>query len=105
MDIISDVKGEDIVLIDLHDVTPIADYFVICTGNSERQLKAIVERITETIREETGIKPYQSEGNATNGWVLLDYSTIVIHAFGQSQRAYYKLEELWSAGKTLLRMK
>jgi ribosome-associated protein len=104
VDIISDVKGEDIVLLDLREVTPIADFFVICTGNSERQLKAIVEKISETIREEHRIKPYQVEGSATGGWVLLDYGTVVIHAFAEVQRDYYDLEELWSAGKTLLRM-
>lgn len=89
---------------DLREVTPIADYFVICTGNSERQLKAIVERVTKTVREEMNLKPYQSEGNSSGGWVLLDYGTVVVHAFAEAMRDYYDLEGLWSEAKTLLRM-
>lgn len=104
VDIISDLKGEDIVLLDLHEVTPIADYFVVCTGSSERQLKAIVDKVTETIRDENRIKPYQVEGDAASGWVLVDYGAVVVHAFAESQRDYYDLEGLWSEGKTLLRM-
>ena len=101
---ISDVKGEDIHLIDLRDITPIADYFVICSGNSERQLKAIVDRITEEIKHETRIRPYHTEGNSSGGWVLIDYGSVVVHAFTPEQRDYYKLEEFWSAGKTIVRI-
>ena len=104
IDLISDVKGEDIVLMDLRDVTPIADYFVICSGNSSRQLKAIVDKVTEEIKKESRISPQRVEGNAEGGWMLVDYSGLVIHAFSPEQRDYYQLEELWSEGKTIVRI-
>lgn len=104
VDIISDIKGENIVLMDLREVTIISDYFIICSGNSDRQLKAIIEHISDGVREKFGRKPMRTEGNSTGGWVLMDYADIVIHAFTPEQREYYDLEELWRDGKTLLHM-
>jgi ribosome-associated protein len=104
VDIISDVKGEDIVLMDLRDLTPIADYFIICTGNSDRQLKAIVEDILEGMEETYDMRSIRAEGKAEGGWVLIDYGSIVVHAFTEEQREYYDLESLWREGKVLLRM-
>lgn len=89
---------------DLREVTPITDYFVICNGNSERQLKAMVDKIVESVREDMQVKPIHVEGNAVGGWVLLDYGDVVVHAFMPEQREYYDLEGLWNQGKTLLRM-
>lgn len=104
VDLMSDVKGEDIVLLDLREVTPIMDFFVICTGGSDRQLKALSQKITEELKKE-GIKTIaRVEGNADAGWILIDYGDVVAHIFMQEQRAYYDLEGLWSQGKTLLRM-
>lgn len=104
VDTISDIKGEDILLIDLREITLISDYFIICTGNSDRQLKAIVEHINNDMREKFGRKVWRIEGNATGGWVLMDYGDIVIHAFTPEQREYYDLEDLWRDGKILLHM-
>ena len=104
VDTISDIKGENILLIDLREITLISDYFIICTGNSDRQLKAIVEHISDDVREKFGRKVWRTEGNATGGWVLMDYGDIVIHAFTPEQREYYDLEELWRDGKILLHM-
>lgn len=104
IDIVSDVKGEDIVLLDIQDVTTIADYFVICTANSDRQLKAIAERVVSQLKEDHAVRPYRVEGEAEGGWVLMDYSSVVVHAFSAEMRDYYALEEFWSAGKTLVRM-
>jgi ribosome-associated protein len=98
------VKGENIVLMDLREVTPIADYFVICSGNSDRQLKAIVEKVTEAVKKDSRVSPLRVEGLAEGGWVLVDYGGLVIHAFSPDQRDYYRLEELWSEGKTIVRM-
>lgn len=105
VDMISDLKGEDIVLLDLRDVTVITDFFIICTGNSERQLKAIVEKVSLGMKENYGVRAVHIEGNAVGGWVLLDYGDIVVHAFTEDQRDYYDLEGLWSNGKVLLRVK
>lgn len=104
VDTITDVKAEDIVLLDLRDITLIADFFVICTGNSDRQLKAIVNRVRDAVREKFGKKPWRVEGDPSGGWVLVDYGDIVIHAFTEDQRDYYDLEELWRDGKVLLRI-
>jgi ribosome-associated protein len=105
VDIIADKKGEDIVLLDIREQTLIADFFVICSANSERQLKAIVEGISDELRERHGIKPRYKEGDASTGWVLVDYSDVIIHAFSPETRAYYDLEGFWREAAVLLKMK
>jgi len=100
--VIEGVKGEDIVLMDLQPVTLIADYFVICTATNERQLKAIVEHIDMDIKKEHGVLPLHKEGQASGGWVLLDYGSVVVHAFSQELRHYYDLEGVWQEAKVLL---
>lgn len=104
VDLISDLKGENIVLIDLRELTQIADYFVICNGNSERQLKAIIDKVENGVREELRVKPYHVEGQTEGGWVLMDYSSVIVHAFSPEQRKHYDLEGFWSKGKTILRV-
>jgi ribosome-associated protein len=95
VDIIEDKKGEDIVLLDIREKTIIADYFVVCSGSSERQLKAIVDGIREEVKKKHGIGPRSVEGDARTGWVLIDYSDIVVHAFSPAVRTYYDLEGFW----------
>lgn len=102
--IISDMKAENIILLDIRELTHIADYFIICTGNSDRQLKAIIEKVMETIKQEERIPVLGAEGRAEGGWMLLDYGDVVVHAFTEEQRKYYNLEGLWNQGKILLRM-
>jgi ribosome-associated protein len=98
------VKGENIVLMDLREVTLIADYFVICTGTSERQLKAIIERIRTNIKQDHGVFPLYVEGDGRSGWTLLDYSSVVVHVFSEELRDYYNLEDVWREAKILLRI-
>ena len=95
VDLIADKKGENITLIDLQGRTIIADYFIICSGASERQLKAIVREITNEVKKEYGLSPRSVEGEAETGWVLIDYNDIVIHAFSPQVRDYYQLEDFW----------
>lgn len=95
VDIIADKKGEDIALLDLRERTIIADYFIVCSADSERQLKAIVNGITEEIKKRYGLIPRGVEGEAETGWVLIDYGDVVIHAFSPEVRAYYDLESFW----------
>ena len=92
-DLIADKKGEDITLIDIRE--RIADFFVICSGNSERQLKAIIQDVTDNMKKEFGILPRAVEGEAESGWVLIDYSDIIVHAFAPEARTYYDLEGFW----------
>ncbi len=101
---IADKQGSDIVLLDLRSVSLLADYFVICSGESERQVRAIVNEVTEKIKKEEGIKPLQIEGDPSSGWVLMDYGSIIVHVFAPVMRGYYQLEELWSDAPTVARI-
>jgi ribosome-associated protein len=105
VDTIADKKGEDIVLLDLRGRTIIADYFVLCSGTSERQLKAIIEGIDEEVKKNHGINPRDIEGEAQTGWVVLDYGDIVIHAFSPEVRRYYDLEGFWQQNEASILLK
>jgi ribosome-associated protein len=104
-DLIVDKKGEDVVLLDMRERTIITDYFIICSGGSERQLKAIIEEITTKIKEQHRVSPRRVDGDATTGWVLLDYGDIIVHAFSPETRAYYDLEDLWREAAVLLKIR
>ncbi|MGQ9888321.1 MAG: ribosome silencing factor [Aggregatilineales bacterium] len=102
VDIVEDKKAENIVLLDLRPDTVIADFFVICTGTSDRQLKALAEYVDEGVKARFGLLPYSREGTAESGWVLLDYGTVVVHLFMADKRRYYDLEGLWRKAHVLL---
>jgi ribosome-associated protein len=97
VDVVEDKKATDIVLLDLRPDAIIADFFVICTGNSDRQLKALIDNIRESVKIEHDQIPYATEGQAESGWVLMDYGTVVVHIFLDEKRRYYDLEGLWRA--------
>lgn len=96
--------GSDILLLDLAGVTLIADYFVIATGESTRQLKAIAESVVQQLKSDHEIRPLGVEGTADSGWVLIDYGSVVVHLFSEAQRNRYQLEQLWSEARTVVRM-
>jgi ribosome-associated protein len=85
----------DLVVLDLRKLTSIADYFIICSGQSSRQVTAIAEFIHFTLKKQ-GIKPLCIEGLQEGHWVVLDYGHVIIHVFYESVRAFYDLEGLWS---------
>ncbi|MCL4236879.1 MAG: ribosome silencing factor [Anaerolineae bacterium] len=91
----TDKKGEDIVLMDMRQVSPITDYFIIVSATSDRQIKAIIEHVTTEIKKQHGVLPWHVEGDPSNGWVLVDYADVVVHGFLPERRAYYDLEGLW----------
>ena len=91
----SSKKAMDIVILDVGKLIGITDYFVICSGNTERQVKTIVEEIERRLREE-GVKPYRREGEREQRWVLVDYLDVVVHVFHREDREFYDLERLWS---------
>ncbi|HLG65586.1 MAG TPA: ribosome silencing factor [Ktedonosporobacter sp.] len=101
VDIASDKKASDVLLLDIREVTTIADYFVICSGNNPRQIQAIAEAIDEELGKQ-GARLLHREGTADNGWLLLDFGDIIVHIFGAKEREYYRLERLWSAAKTVV---
>jgi ribosome-associated protein len=96
-------KGENIILIDIHDISDFTDYFVICTGTSDRMLEALSDDVVRQIRKHCKRRG-RIEGQAQDGWVLIDYGDIVLHLFSPARRDYYRLEELWAEGKILLHL-
>ncbi len=103
VELAEDKKASDIVLLDVHALTSLADYFVICSGGSERQLGAIADGIAEGLKAD-GVLPLGREGGAGAHWVLLDFGAVVVHVFAPPERDYYQLEKLWSDAITLLRV-
>ncbi|MCW5875772.1 MAG: ribosome silencing factor [Anaerolineales bacterium] len=100
-DTLEDKKGEDILLLDLQDLAPLSDYFVICSGSTDRTIKALLDAVVDEAREKHKVKP-RMEGKPEEGWLLADYGSVVVHIFSNHQREYYRLEDLWSEAKVLL---
>ena len=92
--LIRNKKGFDIKVLDLKNLTSIADYFIICSGSATMQVKAIADEVDKKLREQ-GIKCYHREGYDTLNWVLLDYFDVVVHVFRGESREYYNLEKIW----------
>ncbi len=103
VDLAADKKASDIVLIGIRELTTLADYLVICSGGSERQLGAIADGIAEGLKE-GGLRPLGREGTSGAHWVLLDFGAVIVHVFAPPERDYYQLERLWAEGTTLLRV-
>jgi len=99
----SSKQASDIVLLDVRDVCSFADYFVICAGDTERQLRAVYDEIEHSLKKEK-VLPYHHEGTLDSGWLLLDYGDVIVHIFGAPEREYYRLDELWSVAKPVLRI-
>ncbi len=93
-------KALDVTVLDLSGLTVIADYFVICSGESTTQVKAVAEFIEQEFAKKR-IKPLGVEGAAHSHWILLDYGDVIIHVFEKETRAYYNLEKLWMDAKTV----
>lgn len=98
---LEDKKGEDIVLLDLKGLAPIGDYYVICSANNERALGALRDAVLDGLQRKRVPKP-RLEGTPQEGWLLADFGSVVVHLFSNAQRAYYRLDELWSSAKVLL---
>jgi ribosome-associated protein len=98
-----DKQASDILMLDIRKVSSFADYFVICSAESERQIRAISDEIDEVLRK-YGIKAYRREGSDDSGWVLLDFGQVIVHIFAPPQRAYYDLEHLWSKATPVIRI-
>lgn len=96
-----DKKGEDIVVLEVGSLTPLADFFVLCSAGSQRQVLAITDAIDEVLSRE-GINPMSVEGRENALWILMDYSDIIVHVFKQEVREFYDLERLWGDAKRLI---
>ena len=87
-------KAENVVILDLRKLTTMTDFFVICSGDSDKQVMAITDAISDGLEEEK-IKPWHTEGQNTGTWILMDFIDIVVHIFHKDSRDFYKLDELW----------
>ena len=95
MDAVLEKKGRNIVVLDVRGVSGVADFFIITTGDSELQVKAIVSSIRANVKEKAKERPWHVEGTDHYNWVLMDYVDLVVHVFSPEQREYYDIERLW----------
>ncbi len=101
MTLAEDKQAHDILMLDLRGLTPIADYFVVCTAENERQLRTLVNTLDEELVK-AGARHPRIEGSPEGGWVLLDFSDVVIHIFSPEQREFYRLERLWKQAQPVV---
>jgi ribosome-associated protein len=103
VELAEDKKAADIILLEIAPLTTVADYLVLCSGGSERQLGAIADGITEGLKAE-GFRIISREGAPDSHWILLDAGAVVVHVFAPPERDFYALERLWAEAKTVLRV-
>ena len=103
VEIASDKKGNDIVMLRTAELTTMADFFVICSGRSDRQVTALSGAIIDELRRD-GIRPRGVEGRESSRWVLLDFGTVIVHVFAPEEREYYGLERLWGKAAQVVRI-
>jgi len=99
----SDKLASDIVLLDTGGENRIADYFVICSADSPRQMQAVRDEIIANLKE-AGDSPHHDEGSPASGWLLLDYGDVIVHIFALREREFYQLDKLWGGDGVLLRL-
>ena len=104
VDAVADKQGEDVLLLDIQEVSILADYFVIASAASDRQAEAVIDGVGRETKRALGRGPRRVEGEPGDGWVLMDYGSVVVHLFTPEVRKYYGLEELWSGARVVVRM-
>lgn len=95
---LDDKKGEDIKVIDISEISVLADYFIIANGSNDSQVRALVENVEEELSK-AGFEVKQREGYGLGNWVLLDFGSIIVHVFDKENRLFYDLERIWRDGK------
>lgn len=98
---LSDKKGREIQVLEIGDLTSLADYFVIATGSSNTQINALVDNVEKLLHEEAQEEPLHREGYRGGTWVLLDYGCVVVHVFNDEARKFYSLEHMWADGEEI----
>jgi ribosome-associated protein len=94
-------KAERIVILDVSEQLVITDHFLICSGNTQRQVRTIADEVERRLSEDRGVKPFRREGEREARWVLLDYVDFVVHVFHTDDREYYDLERLWADARVV----
>ena len=97
---LEDKKGNDIRVIDIQDVSIIADYFIIASGSNRNQVQTMADNVEEVLGR-AGYEPRQLEGYGTATWILMDYNDIIVHIFSEEDRLFYDLERIWRDGKSV----
>lgn len=92
----ADKKAEDVVALDLREISTFTDFFVICSGTSEPHLKAIAGEIQDRLKLDSGVSPQAVDGYPMSQWIVIDYTNVVVHIFHRQKRDFYSLEDLWS---------
>lgn len=103
-DAMADKQATDLVILDIRPVSKIADFFVIGSAQSARQIKAVMDAVADELREKAGVKAGLQEGEPASGWVLMDFEGVIVHVFSPDRRAYYDLESMWDAAPLVARM-
>ena len=102
-EVASDRLASDITVLDISELSTIADVFVVCSADNVRQLNALREEVSQQLRDR-GVPPRRIEGVAEAGWILIDYGDVIVHLFTEDQRRFYRLEDLWAEAPTLLKI-
>ena len=100
-EVLADTPAADTVVLDISKRSSFADFFVICSGENERQLRAISTSVRSKLAD-SGQQPRRSEGDSASGWIVVDYADVVVHVFDTGQRSFYQLEDVWSDAVTVL---
>ena len=103
MEAASNKQAADIVLLDARGICSFADFFVICSGDSGRQIQAIYDEVGHSLKKE-GVLPHHHEGTLDSGWLLLDFGSVIVHIFAPFEREYYQLNKLWSQAIPIVRI-
>jgi ribosome-associated protein len=96
-------KGENIILMDIHEIASFADYFIICSGSSDRMLNALADAVSQAAHQDFQLSA-RVEGHPEDGWLLVDVGDTIVHLFDPELRDYYRLEQLWDKGKVLVKL-
>lgn len=102
LDALEDKKGEEISILDISEISVLADYFIIANGVNRNQVQAMADNVEEALGK-AGYAPKQIEGYQTANWILMDYKDIIVHVFGKEDRGFYDLERIWRDGKLITR--
>ena len=103
VEVASEKLAEDIIMLDLRRLAPFTDYFVIMSAGSSRQIEALEDDITQAMKD-AGVRRFHREGTPASGWILLDFSDIIVHIFGPEEREFYELERLWASAPQVVRI-